>query len=67
MDSLQTHTKLTGMWREWDRSKTAENAERFRNLLGQSCKGKWMETNHRYFFELEEDYEMFLVMLNLIV
>jgi hypothetical protein len=49
----------------WDRPKTAKIAEQYRNTLGQSCKGKWMETNHRYFFELEEDYQMFLVMLTL--
>jgi hypothetical protein len=49
----------------WDSSKTAEQAEQFRDLLGRSCEGKWMETNHRYFFELEKDYEMFLIMCNL--
>lgn len=42
-----------------------EQAERYRDLLGQSCRGKWMETNNRYFFELEEDYQMFLVMSSL--
>jgi hypothetical protein len=50
----------------WDTDKTNQNEENFRNTLGQSCKGKWMETNHRYFFELEEDYQMFLVMCSLI-
>jgi hypothetical protein len=49
----------------WDRDKTAEHAEKFRDLLGRSCEGKWMETNHRYFFELEKDYEMFLIMCQL--
>jgi hypothetical protein len=59
------HTKLTGGYQGWDRDKTAEHAEKFRDLLGRSCEGKWMETNHRYFFELEKDYEMFLIMCNL--
>lgn len=42
-----------------------EQSEYYRNLLGRSCKGKWMETNHRYFFELDEDYEMFIMMCSL--
>jgi hypothetical protein len=65
MNSMQTSTKLTGGWQDWDRSKTAEHAEKYRDLLGRSCEGKWMETNHRYFFELEKDYEMFLIMCQL--
>jgi hypothetical protein len=50
---------------DWDRSKTRDNTEKFRDLLGRSCEGKWMETNYRYFFELEKDYEMFLIVCQL--
>jgi hypothetical protein len=48
-----------------DWNKVEEQEQGFREILGRSCKGKWMETHHRYFFELEEDYEMFLIMCTL--
>lgn len=57
-----TVSNLRGGWQDVDGWKLKEQAERYREVLGRSCKGKWMETNSRYFFEQEEDYEMFLVM-----
>ena len=62
-DKPMTQVHKRGL--DWDKAETSQRAERFRDLLGRSCKGKWMETNYRYFFELEEDYEMFLMMCNL--
>jgi hypothetical protein len=50
-----------GFGTEWDRRATAEQAVKLRGWCATGCKGLWMETNHRYFFELEEDSENFKV------
>jgi hypothetical protein len=59
------YTNLRGGYQDLDLRALDKRAEQYRNLLGRSCEGKWMETNHRYFFELEKDYEMFLIMCQL--
>ena len=50
---------------EPDWHKTEEQAQRYRLWLSEGCKGEWMETNNRYFFKLEDDYNMFLMYCSL--
>lgn len=53
---------LSGSWTEWDRAATAKQTEQIRGYLGSACVGKWMESGYRFYFELEEDWEMFKTM-----
>ena len=53
---------LSGTWTEWDREATAKQTEQIRGYLGAACAGRWMETSNRFYFELEEDWEMFKTM-----
>jgi len=53
---------LRGSWTEWDRDATRTQTEQIRGYLGSACKGRWMETSNRFYFELEEDWEMFKTM-----
>lgn len=55
-------SSLTGSWTEWDRDATRKQTEQIRGYLGEACKGQWMETSNRFYFELEEDWEMFKIM-----
>jgi hypothetical protein len=53
---------LSGSWTEWDREATRKQTEQIRNYLSDACTGRWMETSNRFYFELEEDWEMFKTM-----
>jgi hypothetical protein len=46
----------------WDHDATQKQTEQIRGYLGDACKGKWMESGNRFYFELEEDWEMFKTM-----
>jgi len=53
---------IQGAFQEWDQEATKTQLEQIRGYLGVATQGKWMETNGRFYFELEQDWEMFKTM-----
>lgn len=62
MSETKNVSHLKGSWTEWDQDATKKQLEQIRGYLGSATKGKWMETNGRFFFQLKEDFEMFQTM-----
>ena len=46
----------------WDQAATDQQTEQICRYLEQACEEAWKESHHRFFFELEQDWEMFKTM-----
>lgn len=62
MSKPKRHHVLRGGYQEWDRESTRKQTEQIRAYLKSACTGRWMEQSNRFYFELEEDWEMFKTM-----
>jgi len=60
--TIRTMTRFVGH-PEWDRDATAKQTEQIKEYLSKTLEpGTWCETYHRFYFENEEDFEMFKTM-----
>jgi hypothetical protein len=48
-------------WR-WDKAATQRQTEQICVYLKETCEGAWQESRYRFYFELEQDWEMFKTM-----
>jgi hypothetical protein len=62
MGKPTSNPNLQGSYQSWDPDATRTQTEQIRGYLGDACTGRWMETGNRFYFELEEDWEMFKTM-----
>jgi hypothetical protein len=62
MNPMQTSTTLTGGWQDVDGNANELQLRQIRGYLGSATVGLWMETNGRFYFQLEQDFEMFKTM-----
>jgi hypothetical protein len=62
MGKMVSHIALRGGYQEIDKDAWLRQTEQIRGYLGDATKGQWMENNGRFYFELEEDFEMFKTM-----
>ena len=62
MGKMVSHIALRSGYQEPDWDAWKQQNEQIRGYLGDATKGQWMETNGRFYFELEEDWEMFKTM-----
>jgi hypothetical protein len=56
-------TPMRGSWTEWDQDATRKQTASIKGFLTNSLEpGTWMESNHRFYFQNKEDWEMFKTM-----
>lgn len=70
MENMQTSTDQSatvfkGGWQSWDVGATQQQTKQICKYLSGACVGRWLERGHRFYFESEDDYEMFKTMCSI--
>lgn len=62
MRENQSRPGWRGSWQDPDWDSVNTQTEQIRAYLSVACEGHWTISNHRFYFQLEADWEMFKTM-----